>query len=167
MRSHGMTSLTYDRHKGHAFSYDVVALGYNDRIDEIHSALGLTQLEKLPENNARRGKWTRMYWDAMAETGLTLPFKNTARGQPSYHILPVLLPEGADRQAFMAGLRDAGVQSSIHYRPIHTFSYYVERYGKQPFPITEIVAAREVTLPLYPTMGEERMKIVVEAVKYY
>jgi hypothetical protein len=52
LRSHGMTSLTWDRHHGHAYSYDVVALGYNDRIDEIRSALGRVQLAKLAANNA-------------------------------------------------------------------------------------------------------------------
>jgi dTDP-4-amino-4,6-dideoxygalactose transaminase len=77
----------------------------------------------------------------------------------------MLLPEGADRQAFMTGLRDAGVQSSIHYRPIHTFTYYRERYGEISLPITEALAARQVTLPLYPTMGEENFETVVEAVR--
>src|SRR3972149_1627279 len=52
LRSHGMTSLTWDRHRGHAHSYDVVALGYNYRIDEIRSALGRVQLKKLEKNNA-------------------------------------------------------------------------------------------------------------------
>ena len=54
MRSHGMTSLTYDRHKGHAYTYDVVSLGFNYRIDEIRSALGLSQLKKLLVNNKKR-----------------------------------------------------------------------------------------------------------------
>lgn len=164
LRSHGMTTLTYERHKGHAFSYDVVDLGYNDRIDEIRAALGLAQLDKLVRNNARRRALTQSYWDSLADTGLTLPFKDVDRGQPACHILPVLLPEGADRQAFMTGLRDAGVQSSIHYRPIHTFSYYVERYGEQTLPLTEAVAAREVTLPLYPTMGKLEVDLVIEVV---
>ncbi len=65
MRSHGMTSLTWDRHQGHAYSYDVVELGYNYRIDEIHSALGREQLRKLEAGNAhalllagaRAGQW--------------------------------------------------------------------------------------------------------------
>ena len=55
LRSHGMTSLTYDRHQGHAYSYDVVALGYNYRMDEIHAALGIEQLKKLKGNNHMRG----------------------------------------------------------------------------------------------------------------
>jgi len=165
MRSHGMTSLTYDRHKGHAFSYDVVSLGYNYRIDEIHSALGLAQLEKLPENNNKRREWTQTYWDALSDTHLKLPFRESTRGVSAHHIFPVLLPEGTNRHSFMTSLRDAGVQSSIHYRPIHTFSYYQAKYGAQSLPITDSVAAREVTLPLYPTMGEEKLEIVVEAIK--
>jgi dTDP-4-amino-4,6-dideoxygalactose transaminase len=61
MRSHGMTSLTYDRHQGHAFSYDVVVTGYNYRIDEIRSALGLEQLKKLASNNQKRREITENY----------------------------------------------------------------------------------------------------------
>ena len=67
LRSHGMTSLTWDRHKGHAWSYDVVDLGYNYRIDEIRAALGKVQLEKLPTNNERRRHLTQVYRDALQE----------------------------------------------------------------------------------------------------
>jgi len=164
LRSHGMTSLTYDRHKGHAFSYDVVDLGYNDRMDELHAALGLAQLHKLKGNNARRADWVSRYWQALAPLGVGLPFSRTQQGQPAYHIFPMLLPPEIDRQAFMEGLRDGGIQSSIHYHPIHTFQYYLQRYGAQQLPRTEAAAAREVTLPLYPTMGEESLKLVVDRV---
>ena len=164
-RSHGMTSLTYDRHKGHAFSYDVVDLGYNYRIDELRAALGVSQLKKLERNNNRRRDLTHAYWRALDGLGVGLPFSQTEQGQPSYHIFPMLLPEGTNRQAFMESLRDSGIQSSIHYRPIHTFTYYQQRYGQQSLPRTESVATREVTLPLYPTMTDDQIKLVVEAVK--
>ena len=164
LRSHGMTTLTYDRHKGHALSYDVVDLGYNDRMDEIHAALGLAQLHKLKVNNARRADWVARYWQALAPLGVGLPFSGSLRGQPAYHIFPMLLPAGVDRQTFMEGLRDGGVQSSIHYHPIHTFRYYVDRFGERHLPRTEAAAAREVTLPLYPTMGDAALELVVECV---
>lgn len=164
-RSHGMTSLTYDRHKGHAFSYDVVDLGFNYRIDEIRSALGIEQLKKLPENNTKRGKLTEKYWEGLASTGLGLPFSKSKKGQGSFHIFPAILPEAINRHEFMTGLRDAGIQSSIHYRPIHTFSYYQEKYGNVSLPITELVGQREVTLPLYPTMGEEKLNLVISQVE--
>jgi dTDP-4-amino-4,6-dideoxygalactose transaminase len=168
MRSHGMTTLTYDRHQGHAFSYDVVALGYNFRIDEIHSALGLTQLHKLAQNNQRRGEIVRMYWTGLQDTDLTLPFQSweaEERVKPAYHVMPVLLPAGTDRYAFMTKLRDAGIQSSIHYPPTHTFSDFRKNGSQISLPKTEEVSLREVTLPLYPGMSDEQVKLVVHTVK--
>lgn len=164
-RSHGMTSLSYDRHKGHAFSYDVVQLGYNYRIDEIHAALGLTQLEKLARNNTRRRELTYAYWKALKPLGVGLPFSQTEQGLPSYHIFPMLLPDGVNRQAFMTSLRDEGIQSSIHYPPIHAFQYYRQRYGKIDLPYTDEVSKREVTLPLYPTMSDAQLELVIAAVE--
>lgn len=164
MRSHGMTSLTWDRHQGHAYSYDVVALGYNDRIDEIHSALGLVQLRKLAGNNARRRLLTALYRQALQDTPLGLPFRQ-APGVSSCHLFPVLLPEGMDRLAFIDSLRLAGIQTSIHYPPVHKFTYYQQRFPGLSLPVTEAVAARQVTLPLYPTMTDEMIAWVVDAIR--
>lgn len=164
LRSHGMTSLTWDRHKGHAYTYDVIDLGYNYRIDEIRSALGLVQLKKLPAGNARRKAITQYYWDALQDTGLTLPFTD-GFGESAYHIFPVLLPEGANRKAFIDHMRANGIQTSIHYPPIHSFQYYRERYPNVSLPLTESIASREVTLPLYPGMTDEMATWVVEAVR--
>jgi len=163
MRSHGMTSLTYDRHHGHAHSYDVIDLGYNYRIDEIHSALGLEQLKKLAANNAHRKDWTERYWQALADTGVELPFRGNA-GSPSYHIFPMLLPPSINRKVFMDALREKGIQTSIHYPPTHHFTYYRSRYGEISLPITEDISEREVTLPLYPNMGSERVDLVADSV---
>jgi dTDP-4-amino-4,6-dideoxygalactose transaminase len=163
LRSHGMTSLTYDRHQGHAYSYDVVDLGYNYRIDEIRSALGLVQLKKLAANNALRKTWTERYWQELEGAGVGLPFKGMA-GSPSYHIFPILLPQSISRQAFIDALRAEGIQTSIHYPPTHRFTYYQSRYGTISLPQTEYVSEREVTLPLYPSMGAEKVDLVVDAV---
>ncbi|RME85158.1 MAG: DegT/DnrJ/EryC1/StrS family aminotransferase [Caldilineae bacterium] len=164
LRSHGMTSLTWDRHRGHAYSYDVVELGYNYRIDEIRSALGLAQLRKLPAGNERRRLISRRYREALADTGLALPFAQ-ARGESACHIFPVLLPEGRDRLAFIDALRNDGIQTSIHYPPIHQFSYYRRRYGTISLPRTEAIAGREVTLPLFPTMSDDMIALVVDSVR--
>jgi len=165
LRSHGMTTLTWDRHRGHASTYDVVELGYNYRIDEIRSALGLVQLGKLGQGNARRRALTGRYWRRLAGAafgGIELPFVR-AQGESSNHILPVLLPEDASRQVFMDAMREAGIQTSIHYPPVHQFSYYRGRYPGLSLPVTERLAAREVTLPLYPTMSDEQVDMVLTA----
>jgi len=163
MRSHGMTTLTWDRYKGHAYSYDVVTLGYNYRIDEMRAALGLVQLSKLERNNARRAEITGRYWEAFAPTSLTLPFHHS-RGVSAFHIFPIILPQGVNRIAFIGNLRAKGVQTSIHYPPVHQFSYYREQYPGIKLPITEDVAGREVTLPLYPTMSDEQVDVVIASV---
>ena len=166
LRSHGMTSLTWDRHHGHAYSYDVVALGYNYRMDELRSALGRAQMHKLSANNVRRKAITEQYWQAFGQftdRGVELPFRSTP-GTPAYHIFPLLLPGHVSRQGFIDQLREAGIQTSIHYPPIHQFSYYRQRYGEISLPRTEEVASREVTLPLYPEMSTEQVELVIHAV---
>jgi len=175
LRSHGMTSLTWDRHKGHAYSYDVVTLGYNDRIDEIHSALGRVQLAKLAHNNARRAAITRQVWQALASTGLALPFQAVSEAQTqtaaerayvsAHHLLPVLLPAGQDRMAFVERVKAAGIQTSLHYPPSHTFTYHRRFAPAGGLPVTEAIAAREVTLPLYPTMSQTQIDLVIETVR--
>ncbi|MFZ5858221.1 MAG: DegT/DnrJ/EryC1/StrS family aminotransferase [Chloroflexota bacterium] len=164
LRSHGMTSLTWDRHKGHAWSYDVVDLGYNYRIDEIRAALGKVQLVKLPANNEKRRHLTDVYRDAMQELTprVTIPFAHHA-GTSAAHLLPALLPSGTDRSAFMEGMKAQGVQTSIHYPPIHTFTAY-HGMAQTSLSNTDEVAAREVTLPLYPAMKEEDVFFVVKAI---
>jgi dTDP-4-amino-4,6-dideoxygalactose transaminase len=163
LRSHAMTNSTYDRHLGQANNYDVVDLGYNYRIDEIHSALGLEQLKKLTRNNALRKTWTEKYWQAFKNTDMGLPFYSH-NGSPSYHIFPVILPERINRESFLDALKAEGIQTSLHYPPIHRFHYYQSRYGEISLGRTENVAEHEVTLPLYPGMGEEKVSLVIDTV---
>ncbi len=165
LRSHGMTSLTWDRHRGHAFSYDVIAPGYNYRIDELRAALGRVQLRQLPDNNVRRRLLNEQYLvhlQALPDIGL--PYA-AWRGEPSCHIRPILLPDGCDRHEFMAAMHAQGIQTSIHYPPVHLFTQYGRGVGDGRLPVTEAVARREVTLPLYPGMSEEDVARVVAGVR--
>ncbi len=168
LRSHGMTSLSWDRHKGRAWTYDVVDLGYNYRIDELRAALGRTQLKKVGGFNQRREALTILYRELLSELTPTvhMPFTK-ARGTSCYHIMPVLLPRGTDRIKFMEGMKAEGIQTSIHYPPIHYFKNYVEekQFLRVDLPITEEVGMREVTLPLYPAMSDEDVKTVVDAIR--
>jgi dTDP-4-amino-4,6-dideoxygalactose transaminase len=164
LRSHGMTSLTWDRHKGHAWSYDVVELGYNYRIDEIRAALGRIQLGKLDANNARRRSLTELYRQVLKELTpkIIIPFENYS-GITSSHIMPILLPAGTDRTCFMENMKANGIQTSIHYPPIHHFTSYLKPINSV-LPITEDVAMREVTLPLYPTLSDNDVLLVANTI---
>ena len=167
-RSHGMTSLTWDRHRGHSLSYDVTTLGYNYRMDEVRAALGLVQLAKLAEANSRRRELTRRYRQGLEKIpGLTLPFASLVEAS-ACHLMPLVLPEGTDRAGFMAALAGKGIQTSIHYPPIHRFSFHRSLWPgdfDHHLPQTEAVAPRLVTLPLFPTMTGYQLDMVVAAVE--
>ncbi len=164
-RSHGMTTSTLNRERGHAYSYDVIMLGYNYRMDELRAAMGLVQLERLPKWNKRRRELTQCYRKAIADQvpEVTVPFEENH--ETSAHLMPVLLPDRVNRQTVMAELRAAGIQSSIHYPPIHQFSYYQERFPGVSLPETEGFCARELTLPLHPALSEKDVERVVGSLR--
>jgi dTDP-4-amino-4,6-dideoxygalactose transaminase len=171
MRSHGMTTLTLDRHKGHAFSYDVVVPGFNYRIDEIRSAIGLVQLGRLAAGNARRKALTERYHELLSrDERFVVPFRGFASrgvGESAYHILPVLLPAGTPRDQVMAAMKARGIQTSVHYPPMHRFSHHgaSERVRREGLERTDDIAARELTLPLYPRMHDEQVDEVCAALR--
>jgi dTDP-4-amino-4,6-dideoxygalactose transaminase len=168
LRSHGMTTLSWDRHKGHASTYDVVDLGYNYRIDEMRSALGRVQLGKLPASNERRRELTALYRELLSELTpeIQMPFSE-ARGTSCNHILSILLPPDTDRAQFMDGMKTLGIQTSNHYPPVHRFHIYENDWMNRGdlLPCTEEVSMRQVTLPLYPTMRDEQVEWVVRAME--
>lgn len=163
MRSHGMTHGTYDRHRGRAFGYDVTALGFNYRMDEIRAALGIAQLDKLKAANGQRKDRVLRYRKTLSEKvpDVTFPFADR-EGDFGYHIFPVLLPERYDRrEALMQALADRGIQTSIHYRPVHTFTAYND--FDCSLPITDSIAPRILTLPLYPGLRDDQIQQVCDA----
>jgi len=168
LRSHGMTTLSWDRYQGHAHDYDVVDLGYNYRIDEMRSAIGRVQLRKLPAGIGRRRELTGLYRELFMELvpQVQMPFAEP-RGTSCCHILPVLLPPGTDRRAFQEAIKARGIQTSNHYPPVHHFKIYREQASGRmaDLPLTEEVGRRQVTLPLFATMTTEQVHQVVEAVK--
>jgi dTDP-4-amino-4,6-dideoxygalactose transaminase len=173
IRSHGMKALSWDKYRGHLSSYDIEKLGYNYRTTEIQSVLGLVQLKKLDRNNRRRGRLVEVYRkELQGVEGISIPFSQF-KGNLSYHLVPVLVHTGNDarsalqRNKLMESLRNFGIQTSLHYPPVHLFSLYRRQFGyrKGMLPKTEEVGRREVTLPLHPRMEVEDVKWIVKKAK--
>jgi dTDP-4-amino-4,6-dideoxygalactose transaminase len=164
LRSHGMTTLTWDRHRGHAGGYDVLAPGFNYRLDEIRAAMGLVQLSRLPEENAARARIAGRYRSALdGPKGLSMPFGQEGEGTASsHHLAVVLLPRGRDRDEVRTLLGERRIQTSVHYPPIHSFTQYREAGERRPLPRTEDVASRLLTLPLYAHMDDAQADAVVD-----
>ncbi|NJN63402.1 MAG: DegT/DnrJ/EryC1/StrS family aminotransferase [Acidobacteria bacterium] len=162
LRSHGMSSLTLDRHRGRATTYGVSMPGLNYRIDEIRAALGIEQLKKLDRGNARRAALVQRYRKNLTSAPhVSVPFASVDPKRSTHHIMPVLLPVGVAREQVMAEMKEAGIQSSIHYPSFASFDAYRElASGKAPR--AEEICARELTLPLYPTMTDEHCDLVCD-----
>ena len=167
MRSHGMEALSWDKYRGHLSSYDIRGLGYNYRTTEIQSALGLVQLKKLEKNNRKRKKLVEVYRNELQNVKeISIPFLQ-AKGIPSYHLFSILVAPFIDRNRVMEKLRGFGIQSSIHYPPVHLFSLYRSRFGyrKGDLPKTEGISQREITLPLHPLLNAGDVKWISKKVK--
>jgi dTDP-4-amino-4,6-dideoxygalactose transaminase len=159
-RSHGMTALTLDRHKGRAISYDVAQSGLNYRIDEMRSALGLIQLEKLKDANEQRKRLVERYIDRLKDNRkISIPFLDLPNIESVYHIFPILLDVEIDRVWLIGKLKEDGIQSSIHYPAFRDFTAFKD-IGLNSAPIAEEIATRELTLPLYPTMSFDEVDLV-------
>jgi len=169
LRSHGMTVNSWDREQGRPGHYDVLEFGFNFRFDDIRAALGLAQLAKLESINNRRRELTRLYNLLLseAEPDLILPFASIPPNkEPSHHLYPVLFPSTEERNAMESLLREDGIQTSIHYRPIHHFKAFDDVDPGLSLPVTEAFAERELTLPLYPSMTESHIETIVSAVSH-
>jgi dTDP-4-amino-4,6-dideoxygalactose transaminase len=165
LRSHGMTTLTWDRHQGHAHGYEVVVQGLNYRLDELRAAIGLVQLDRLQERNAARARIVARYRAELdGVSGIGMPFRPNGDSNPAHHLAVIVLPDGCQRQEFRASLASRGIQTSVHYPPIHQFSRYRALGAKRPLPATDAVASHLVTLPLYPHMTEADVTAVTAAV---
>lgn len=165
LRSHAMTTGTWDRHRGHAMGYDVVDVGYNYRLDEPRAALLSARLPGLAADIEARRRLTAAYRERLAGVeGLVVPYEQAQVAASACYTMPVMLdlPELRDRVRTALNERH-GVQTSVLYPSINEFTAYGA--GEQSLPRCERAARTQLTLPLYPHLGEERVERVVEALR--
>jgi dTDP-4-amino-4,6-dideoxygalactose transaminase len=165
LRSHGMTTLSYERSKGHSSGYDVIESGYNYRMDDIRASIGIVQLKKLKGDMKKRAEVRQWYVDEFKnDSGVVVPFRNHI-GFVSNYIFAVLLDEscGLSRDEVRNSLHNAGIQTSMHYPPVHLFSIFKEFYA--PLPVTESVASRLITLPMYSRITKAEVEYITRTLK--
>jgi dTDP-4-amino-4,6-dideoxygalactose transaminase len=163
VRSHGMTSGTWDRHSARTDTYDVIELGWNYRIDEPRSTLALSRLPRLEADIERRRALVRRYREHFAELeGVVVPYRDDEVAGSSCYVMPVMV-DPALRDEVRRSLGERGVQTSIFYPAVHEFTAYRERFPGVSLPLTELAARSEITLPLYPHLSESDQDRVVEA----
>jgi len=146
-------------------TYDVVLPGFKYNLSDLHAALGLHQLRKLPHFNRRRGEIAAIYRrDLAALPGLQIPGRARYECHHPWHLFTVLPPR---RAPFMERLRELGIGTGLHFEAVHLHDYYRRRFGwrEGSLPVAEEVCARIVSLPLFPAMTDEDAGDVVQAVR--
>jgi len=165
LRSHGMTTMSYERAKGHSTAYDVVELGYNYRMDDIHSSIGLVQLDKIETDLIKRTEVRKLYVKLLSEIpGIIIPFRDYTEFSSNY-ILPIVLKDGnaEKRDQIRAALAEAGIQTSMHYPAVHRFSIYKEFYSE--LPVTDYLVNNLITLPMYSKLTKEQVHYICNTLK--
>jgi dTDP-4-amino-4,6-dideoxygalactose transaminase len=168
--SHGMSAGAWNRYaKGGAWRYDIEEPGFKYTMFDIQAALGLAQLARMPELQARRMEAVGVYdaaFSSMPELELQ---KNPDYSGHSKHLYVLRLTPGAlrvDRDRFMEELSERNVGASVHFIPVHLMSAYRRLgYKEGDFPQAEAFFAREVSLPLHSGLSTADARYVVEAVR--
>jgi perosamine synthetase len=130
-------------------------LGFNYRLSDVASAIGVAQVEKLDDMLMRRERVAGWYSKLLAEVdGVELPCENQGANKRSWFVYVVQLPKGIERDDVIRKLSEDGVASKPYLPVIHLQSYYRETFGFAPgdFPIAEDVAERSLALPFFPSM---------------
>jgi len=163
LRSHGMTTMSYQRAQGHATAYDVVDLGYNYRMDDLRAALGISQLHHLKEDLEKRARVRAWYLDAFNNMDkVIVPFAANNEFVSNY-IMPIVLKDSTadNRDRVREFLHAKGIQTSVHYPAVHQFSIY-NKYSAN-LPKTNYVTDNAITLPMYSKLTKHDVQYIVES----
>ena len=165
IRSHGMSTMSYQRASGHATEYDITCLGYNFRMDDIRAAIAIEQLKKLPKDLETRLAVRARYVERLAGMErVAVPFADNTEFVSNY-IFPIVILNSTreQRDALREFMHAEGIQTSVHYPAAHKFSTYREL--GTVLPQTEYVTENEVTLPMYAALTLEQVDFICDTLE--
>ena len=160
----------FQNHGRFGHSHEFSMIGHNYRMTEVQGAVGLIQLRRLEDLNARRIANAKLLTELISGTpGITPPhIERTVKHV--FHLYNVLIEEAAigfDRDEFLQRLgRDYGIAGGTHYEPIHLAEIYLQRGSRLgDCPVAELIGTTNLTLPVHPRIGEDGIRYMAEAVR--
>ncbi|MFQ5673520.1 MAG: DegT/DnrJ/EryC1/StrS family aminotransferase [Nitrospinales bacterium] len=165
----GINKEVWERYgKKQSWQYDIILPGYKYNMSDIHAAVGRVQLKKLEDFNRRRREIAETLKNGLKglEEFVSLP-SETAAAKHNWHLFPILLDKTrADRGEFIEYLRQCGIGSSVHFIPLHLFSFYQDTFGfkRGDFPVVEQVFERIVSIPIYPSLSRQEVEKIITVV---
>jgi len=171
MRLHGIDRDVWDRYTSNlpSWEYDVVEAGYKYNMPDINAAIGLAQLEYAEEFRKERQKVAEYYFDKLSLIQeIDLPVCNVSFSDHAWHLFPIILNSKAkiNRNLFIEKLSEAGIGTSVHYKPLHRMTYYKEIYSLEPkdFPNCEKTWQGNVSLPIFPYMKDQELDYICNTI---
>jgi dTDP-4-amino-4,6-dideoxygalactose transaminase len=168
-RSHGLTRSLADRYtKGKPWNYDIIHPGFNYRLDEIRSSLGLNQLKRLNSLNYKRIVASRYYTKELEKIPGVITPSNFSRNEHTYHLYIIKITEqfAKKRDKVFSELKNHGIQVTVHYKPLHKFSAY-KKLAKISGLLnnSKRIYNEILTLPFYPGISKKEQDIVIKNLK--
>jgi dTDP-4-amino-4,6-dideoxygalactose transaminase len=163
---HGLSADAWSRFSDKGYRhYDVVFPGFKYNLTDVAASLGLVQLPRLAEWLSRRERIWARYDQAFADLPVVLPLAPDSDTVHARHLYTPLILDQAPRgrDEFMRQMHERGIGTGVHYRALHTQTYYRQRFGFVPeqFPNANYVGERTVSLPLSPNLSDEEVERVV------
>lgn len=167
MRLHGINKDAWSRQsQRNIWHYDIATEGYKYNMTDIQAAMGLCQLMKLNKQHERRRNFAHIYQTELVKfPQIDTPVAPDNPREHAWHLYIIQLNTG-NRDEFVEALREANIECSVHYIPLHLFDFYQERYGYRvgDFPCAEAAFERVVSLPLHPGLTDEDVHTVISAI---
>ena len=155
--------------RGDGSLYDIRVAGFKANLSDIHAAVALCQLDKLERHAEIRGRHVEAYDAAVEELPGITPLARDPRDRHSLHLYVVRIDAetaGADRDAYQRALAEENIGTSIHFLPVHTLTYYRERFPDQPaLPIAEQAGREVLSLPLSPAHTDADIADAIDALR--
>ncbi len=170
IRSHGITKTPQQGERWAPWKYEMRSLGFNYRISDIQCALGLSQLRKIGSFMERRREIAALYTRLFACHGEMLAIPSAPHGSGSaWHLYPLRVDFarlGIDKAGWFNSMLSEGIALQVHYIPVHLQPYYRANFGFRggEYPSAEAFYASEASLPIYPSLSDQDVRFVANAV---
>ncbi|WP_121075638.1 UDP-4-amino-4,6-dideoxy-N-acetyl-beta-L-altrosamine transaminase [Helicobacter pylori] len=158
-RSHGMLKKDF-------FEGEVKSIGHNFRLNEIQSALGLSQLKKAPFLRQKREEVALVYDGIFKDNPYFTPLHPLLKRQSSNHLYPILMDQKffTFKRSILENLHKRGILAQVHYKPIYQYQLYQQLFNTAPLKSAEDFYRAEISLPCHANLNLESVQNIAHGV---
>jgi dTDP-4-amino-4,6-dideoxygalactose transaminase len=167
-RHHGISKNASCRYTKNYEHWDMETMGWKYNMDDIQAAILLRQIDRLNDYRQKREHLEALYRKLLKNIDGLDFMEAPQRGEFSgHHLFTVLLPREVQRDEVIRKMEENGIGCAVNYRAVHTLKYFREKFGFRPedFPIANEMGNRTISLPLYPKLSVEEVRIVCQTLK--